>query len=87
VFEIIVESVITFIIVAAIFYVAPGVLGLMKTSAPTVLDTTDPALNSSVTSIGGVVSGGLSISSISVLLFGVGIMIAGFMMFRQFKSK
>lgn len=71
---------------AALFYIAPGVLGLIKTSAPTVTAATDPGLNASVNSMGGVISGGLSISSISILLFGMGIMFAAFMLFRQYKS-
>jgi hypothetical protein len=82
VFTIIVEGVITFIIAAALFYVAPGVLGAIKTAAPIVLSTTDAGLNASQAQISTTVSGGLNLSSISLIMLGIGIMIGGFMLIR-----
>ena len=55
-------------------------------SAPTVLATTDAGLNASVTRISGAASGGLSISSIVVLLMGMAIMIGGFMLIKSRKG-
>jgi len=82
VFTLIVEGVITFIIAAALFYVAPGVLGAIKTAAPIVLATTDAGLNASQAQISTTVSGGLNLSSISLIMLGIGIMIGGFMLIR-----
>jgi hypothetical protein len=82
VFILIVEGVITFIVAAALFYVAPGVLGAIKTAAPPVLATTDAGLNASQTQIGTTVAGGLNLSSISLIMLGIGIMIGGFMLIR-----
>ena len=81
-FYLIVEGVITFIIAAALFYVAPGVLGAIKTAAPIVLATTDAGLNASQAQISTTVSGGLNLSSISLIMLGIGIMIGGFMLIR-----
>lgn len=64
---------------------APGVLGLIKVSAPTVTATQDAALNASQTGISTTVSGGLSISSISMLLMGLAILIGGFMLIKMRK--
>jgi hypothetical protein len=75
----IVEGVITFIIAAALFYVAPGVLSSIKTAAPA---TSDTALNASATQIATTVAGGLNLSSISLIMLGIGIMIGGFMLIR-----
>jgi hypothetical protein len=82
----IVEALISFITIAALFYVAPGTLGLIKVSAPTVTSAQDVALNASVTRIGGAVSGGLSISSIVLLLMGLAILIGGFMLIKMRKG-
>jgi len=82
----IVEAVISFITIAALFYIAPGTLGLIKVSAPIVTAETDAGLNSSVTSVGGTISGGLSISSIAVLLMGLAILIGGFMLIKMRKK-
>ena len=82
----IVEAIISFITLAALFYIAPGTLGLIKVSAPTVTATTDAGLNASVSTVGGAVSGGLSISSIAVLLMGMAILIGGFMLIKMRKK-
>lgn len=81
-----VEGVITFIIVASLFYVAPGVLGSIKTAAPVVLATTDAGLNASQTQISTTVAGGLNLSSISMIMLGIGIMIGGFMLVRGYNQ-
>ena len=88
----IVEGVITFIIAAALFYVAPGVLGSIKTASPAVYAAAavgvpeganvDAALNASQSQIATTVSGGLNLSSISLIMLGIGIMIGGFMLIR-----
>jgi hypothetical protein len=92
----IVEGVISFIIIAALFYVAPGVLGLIKISAPRVYGNAadslaasgyyDPALNATGASISTSVSGGLSLSSLAIIMLGVGLMIGGFMFIRGRKQ-
>jgi uncharacterized membrane protein len=79
VFTIIVEGVITFIIAAALFYVAPGVLSSIKSAAPVSIDT---QLNASQVQIATTVAGGLNLSSISLIMLGIGIMIGGFMLIR-----
>ena len=85
----IVEGVITFIIAAALFYVAPGVLGSIKTASPMVCSVAgygcgsiDAGLNSSSSQIATTVAGGLNLSSISLIMLGIGIMIGGFMLIR-----
>ena len=97
-FILLVEGVITFIIVAALFYVAPGVMGAVKIAAPVVYGTVnqtnaagatgvyDPGLNSSVSTIGTAASGGLNLSSISMIMLGIGIMIGGFMLVRGYNQ-
>jgi len=82
----IVEGVITFIIVAALFYVAPGVLAAVATAAPTVNATTQPALAASATSIGTIVAGGLNLSAIALIMLGIGLMIGGFMLVRGYRQ-
>jgi len=79
VFQLIVEGVITFIIAAALFYVAPGVLSSIKDASPVPADAT---LNASATQIATTVAGGLNLSSISLIMLGIGIMIGGFMLIR-----
>ena len=86
-----VEGVITLIIVASLFYVAPGVLGSVKASAPLVLAAggltpglpVDSALNASQTTIATTVAGGLNLSAISMIMLGIGLMIGGFMLIRS----
>ena len=85
----IVEGVITFIIAAALFYVAPGVLGSIRTASPFVCSaagggcgSVDAGLNASQAQIGTTVAGGLNLSSISLIMLGIGIMIGGFMLIR-----
>jgi hypothetical protein len=93
-----VEGIITLIIVAALFYVAPGVLYSVKVAAPFV------ASNYSATNSTGVVAGGvanplnasqgsiattavgaLNLSSIGLIMLGIGLMIGGFMLVRGYK--
>lgn len=85
----IVEGVITLIIVASMFYVAPGVLGQVKQAAPLVLSTAgdptkpvDAALNASQASIATSVAGGLNLGAISPIMIGIGLMIGAFMIIR-----
>jgi hypothetical protein len=93
---VLVEGVITLIIVAALFYVAPGVMYAVRASAPFVsvnmsncgigglggtVCTPNP-LNASVTSIGTTAAGALNLSSIGLIMLGIGIMIGGFMLIR-----
>ena len=82
----IVEGVITFIIVAALFYVAPGVLSAVATAAPTVNSTAQPALAASQTSINTIVAGGLNLSAIALIMLGIGLMIGGFMLERGYRG-
>ena len=79
-----VEGVITFIIVAALFYVAPGVLFSVSNAAPVVTDANN-TLNATQTSIGTTIAGGLNLSSISMIMMGIGIMIGGFMLVRGYR--
>ena len=89
---ILVEGVITFIIVASLFYVAPGVLASVRTSAPLVCSvagggcaSVDAALNSSAAQIGTTTAGGLNLSSITLIMLGIGLMIGGFMLVRGYR--
>jgi hypothetical protein len=79
VIRIIIEGLITFIIAAALFYVAPGVLSSIKSAAPVSIDD---QLNASQVQIATTVAGGLNLSSISLIMLGIGIMIGGFMLIR-----
>lgn len=78
-----VEGVITFIIVASLFYVAPGILGTIASGMPQVNATTQPALAASQTSIGTLAGGGLSIAAIAVIMMGVALMIGGFYFIKR----
>jgi hypothetical protein len=84
-----VEGVITLIIVGALFYVAPGVLGSVKQASPVVLGVYNPgapfdvALNASQTQIATTVAGALNLSAISMIMLGIGLMIGGFMLIRN----
>ena len=82
----IVEGVITFIIVAALFYVAPGVLSAVATAAPAVCSTTQPGLATAATSISTIVAGGLNLSAIALIMLGIGLMIGGFMLVRGYRG-
>jgi hypothetical protein len=91
-----VEGIITLIIVAALFYVAPGVLYQVSQASPFVAlnftgctgggpsgtACTNP-LNTSQTSIGTTAAGALNLSSIGLIMLGIGIMIGGFMLIRN----
>lgn len=86
----IVEGIITIIIVGALLYVAPGVLGQVQNAAPLVCSTdgggcaaVDASLNTSAASISSSVAGGLSLTAIAPIMLGVGLMIAAFMMVRR----
>jgi hypothetical protein len=81
---VLVEGVITLIIVAALFYVAPGVLFAVGNAAPLVPVATEPALNASQVSIGTTVAGALNLSSIGLIMLGIGIMIGGFMLIKGY---
>jgi hypothetical protein len=89
----IVEGIVSLIIVGALFYVAPGVLGTVIQSAPIVYATrpqttvyvngsVDAALNASMTSIATTAAGALNLSAISMIMLGIGLMIGGFMFVR-----
>jgi len=100
------EGVITLIIVAALFYVAPGVLfavshsqGVIMTVANDVSSCNNntavtgircvlgpAAMNASQTSIGTTVAGALNLSSIGLIMLGIGIMIGGFMLIRGYNN-
>jgi hypothetical protein len=79
----IVEGIITFIITAALFYVAPGVLSAVVVAAPSVCSS-QTALVASQTSIANIVAGGLNLSAISLIMLGIGLMIGGFMLVRGY---
>ena len=81
-----VEGVITFIIVAALFYVSPGVLAAVASAAPEVNSTEQPGLASAQTSISTVVAGGLNLSAIAMIMLGIGLMISGFMLVRGYRQ-
>jgi hypothetical protein len=93
------EGIITLIIVAALFYVAPGVLnsvqsstGLIVTSAGDLTNCNlahqscilgSTALNQSQAGIGTTAAGALNLSTIGLIMLGIGIMIGGFMLIRN----
>lgn len=89
----IVEGVITLIIVGAMFYVAPGTLGLIRTSVPVVYGSAgggvpagaaiDSALNASQSNIATSVAGGLNLGAIAPIMLGIGLMIGAFMLVRR----
>jgi hypothetical protein len=78
----IVEGLISFILVAALFYVSPGVLSAVQAAAPSVNSTSNPALAASQTAINSTVAGGLNLAAITLIMIGIGLMIAGFMIVR-----
>jgi hypothetical protein len=82
-----IEGVITLIIVAALFYVAPGVLYAVSAAAPNVPVATDPVLNASQVAINTTVAGSLNLSAIGLIMLGVGIMIGGFMLIRGYSGR
>jgi hypothetical protein len=93
----IIEGIITLVILSALFYVAPGVLGTVRAAAPIVYGTApttsvfvngtvDAQLNQSVTQIGVLVPGALNISTVGIILLGIGLMLGGFMYVRGGKN-
>ncbi len=78
-----VEGIITFIIVAALLMVAPGVLYAVQTASPYVPATS--IFNASQIQIGTVSAGGLNLASISLIMLGIGLMIGGFMLVRGYR--
>ena len=79
------EGVITLIIVAALFYVAPTVMNSVQQAAPFVNGTREPALNASVAAISTTAAGALNLAAIGLIMLGIGIMIGGFMLIRGYK--
>ena len=92
------EGVITLIIVASLFYVAPGVLYSVQGSTRIISavpadEAADPthfvlgsaALNASQAAIGTTSAGALNLSVIGLIMLGIGIMIGGFMLIRGYK--
>ena len=77
------EGVITLIIVASLFYVAPGVLNSVSIASPYVPPTS--VLNATQVSIGTTAAGALNLSAIGLIMLGIGIMIGGFMLIRGYK--
>jgi hypothetical protein len=95
VFNLLLEGVITLIITAAIFYVAPGVMNSIATAAPKVYGagynastaaaaggTYNPALATVSTAIDATAAGSLNLASIGLIMLGIAIMIGGFMLIR-----
>jgi 2-keto-3-deoxy-6-phosphogluconate aldolase len=80
------EGVITLIIVAALFYVAPGVMSSVATAAPTVCATTQPGLATAQTAINATAAGALNLASIGLIMLGIAIMIGGFMLIRGYRG-
>jgi hypothetical protein len=91
-----IEGIITLIIVAALFYVAPGVLYAVYTSQPLIVtvvnEATAPghvlgsaAMNASQQSILTTSVGALNLSAVGLIMLGIGIMIGGFMLIRGYK--
>jgi len=99
------EGVITLIIVASLFYVAPGVLFAVSGSQGTIMTVPQDvascnantavtgirciqgtaALNASQAAIGTTAAGALNLSSVGLIMLGIGIMIGGFMLIRGYK--
>jgi len=90
-----IEAIITLVLVSALIYVTPGVLSAVVVAAPKVVGTGalgynatnatangamwNEALYSSQNQLGLTIAGGLNLTAISVIMLGIGIMIAGFM--------
>jgi hypothetical protein len=83
VITILVEGIITFIIVASLLMVAPGVLYSVQSAAPYVPQTS--IFNATQVQIGTVSAGGLNLSAISLIMLGIGLMIGGFMLVRGYR--
>ena len=91
------EGVITLIIVAALFYVAPGVLNSVQLSTGLICSDAahcggvsgcvcgSTALNATQATIGTTAAGALNLSAIGLIMLGIGIMIGGFMLIRGYK--
>jgi hypothetical protein len=86
------EGVITLLIVAALFYVAPGVLNSVQGSTKLICTNAAEsancvqgslALNQSQASIATTAAGALNLSTIGLIMLGIGIMIGGFMLIRN----
>lgn len=99
VFNLLMEGVITLIITAALFYVAPGVMSSVATASPQVYGvgynastaaaaggTYNPQLAASQTAISATAAGALNLSSIGLIMLGIAIMIGGFMLIRGYKG-
>ena len=80
---VLVEGVIMLIITGALFMVAPGTLGQVKASAPVVTAAQDAALNASQAGMSTTIAGALNLSTIGMIMLGIGLMIAGFAYVRR----
>ena len=88
----IIEGIVTLILVSALLYVSPSVLALTRQAAPAVYASTGPltagngtvdaGLNATVGSVSTSVAGGLSLTAISPIMIGIGLMIGAFMLVR-----
>ena len=89
----IIEGIATLITVGALLYVSPSVFGLTRAAAPIVYASTpvtsvytngtvDATLNQTATSIGTSIAGGLSLTAITPIMMGIGLMIGAFMIVR-----
>lgn len=80
---IIVEGIITFITIAALFYVAPGLLSTVKTAAvPSGGMTAE--MNTSAAAVSTAGAGGLSVASIILVVMGIVLLVAALMSMRGF---
>ena len=80
-----VEGIITLIIVAALFLVAPGVLSAVSSAVPTITAAEDAGLNLAQQNIATTAAGALSLSSIGMIMLGIGVLIGGFLLIRNYK--
>jgi hypothetical protein len=97
--QLIVEAIITLILVSALIYVTPGVFSAVVVASPKVVGTGalgynatnatangamwNEAMYASQNQIGATMAGGLNLTAISVIMLGIGIMLAGFMYVRS----
>lgn len=80
-----IEGITVLILVSALLLVIPGVFYLVSSALPTITAAEDSGLNLAQENIHVIAPGALNLTSIGLIMLGIGIMVAGFMVIRKWK--
>jgi hypothetical protein len=80
-----IEGITTLVILSALFLVAPGVLSIFAQLVPTITAAQDAGLNAAQANIKVIAPSAINLGSVGMIMLGIGIMIGGFLLIRNYK--